>query len=312
VTRHTPRELAAIGVGVLAVAGVAVLLVGYAPGWWSGSGSYAPSRVLASTSVEPGHAQFGDVVTLRARVIVDRRTVDPGSVGLDARFTPFRVRSQARAVTSIGDHAARVDFTYRVQCVTVDCLIAAGTKEKSGAILTTPILLRSATVLEKLRTGTSTRAPLAWPPVVIGLRLTSHEATNGNASAGPFSAPPVSYAVSPGLAAGLLLGLGVVLALVAGYFLAAAVRGKPVPLRLRVPAHLSPLERALALVRVAATEDTAVEARKALERLAAELRRSGHPDLTETARRLAWSQERPSPDAVEELVGDVSRSVNGE
>ena len=101
------------------------------------------------------------------------------------------------------------------------------------------------------------------------------------------------------------------LTLAAGWLLAGALRGKPVPLRLRVPAHLTPLERALALVRVAATEDTEDEARKALERLAAELRRTGHPRLTDSARRLAWSQERPSPAAVEELVQDVSRSLNG-
>ena len=311
-TRPTRRELAALAVGLLAAAGVVVLLVGYAPGWWSGGGgSYAPRGLVTSASVEPGYSQFADIVTLRAYVLVDRRAIDPGSVAVDARFSPFRLASEARGVRSVGGHAARVDYTFRLQCVSQDCLTAAGKKGANGAILATPILLRPARVVAKLRDGASTSEPLAWPGIVVNLRLTPDEVANGEAGVGPFPTPPRSYAISPDLAGGLLLAGGVLLALAAGYLLAGAVRGKPVPLRLRVPAHLTPLERALALVRVAATEDTAVEARKALERLAAELRRSGHPDLTDAAGRLAWSQERPSPDAVEELVVDVSRSVNG-
>ena len=180
-----------------------------------------------------------------------------------------------------------------------------------GAILPTPINLRPARVVATLRDGTATSASLTLPALNVGLRLAPDQVTGADPAIGPFPTPSPSYAISPDLAGGLLLGAGVLLTLAAGWLLAGALRGKPVPLRLRVPAHLTPLERALALVRVAATEDTEGEARKALERLAAELRRSGNPRLTDSARRLAWSQERPSPAAVEELVHDVSRSLNG-
>jgi hypothetical protein len=109
---------------------------------------------------------------------------------------------------------------------------------------------------------------------------------------------------------GLLIAAGALLALAAGFLLAGAVRGKPVSLRLRIPAHLTPLERALALVRVAA-DDEPTEARKALERLAAELRRSGYRDLASNAGQLAWSAQDPSPRALQKLVDDVAGSVNG-
>jgi hypothetical protein len=312
VIRPTLREVAALAVGLLAVAGVVVLLAVYAPRWWSGDGgSYAPRGLVASTSVEPRYSQLADIVTLRAHVMVDRRAIDPRIVALDARFSPFRLMSQARRVRPVGGRAARVDYTFRIQCVSPDCLAAAGKREASGAILTTPILLRPARVVAKLRNGTSMSRPLVWPGIVVGLRLTPEEVKNGEPGIGPFPTPPRSYAISPNLAGALFLAAGVLLALVAGFLLAGALRGKRVPLRLRVPAHLTPLERALELVRVAAREETEVEARKALERLAAELRRSGRPDLTDAAGRLAWSSEQPSPAAVEELVVDVSRSLNG-
>ena len=105
------------------------------------------------------------------------------------------------------------------------------------------------------------------------------------------------------------MGLG--LALAGAALLASAVRGKPVPLRLRVPGHLTPLDRALALVRDAAERDSTAEERKALERLAAVLQRNGHTQLARTAGRIAWSRDEPEAATVEELADQVARSVNG-
>jgi hypothetical protein len=312
VRRPGGRELAAIGCALAAVAGVVVLLAVYAPRWWSGSGgTYAPARLTVATSAHPGSVLFGDVVTYRASVLVDRRALDPSSIHLDARFTPFRIVSRTRSVHTLGGRAARVDFAVTVQCVTIDCLRDAGRATKSGAVLATPVALRPAQVSAVRPGGAVTTAAVSWPTVVVHSRLTPDRIRAGDPSLGPFPTPPVSYAVPPDIAGALLLGAGVLFALAAGFLLASAVRGKRVPLRLRLPSHLSPLERALTLVEVAAREDEPDESRKALERLAAELRRSGHPDLTEAARRLAWSQEEPSPDAVDELVQTVARSVDG-
>lgn len=306
-----PRELGALAVGAAAVAGVIVLLAVYGPRWWNGSGgSYAPRDLVTSAGAVPVSFLFGDVVTLHGHVMVDRRTIDPRAVTMDARFSPFRLVSQAQAVHPLGSRAARVDYTVRLQCVTADCLRAGGREIKGGAVMSSPIVLPPALVTARRRDGTSAQATLPWPKLTLHSRLTPAQISSGELSAGPLPSG-VSYTISPDLAGGLLVAAGVLFALGAGYLLASAVRGKPAPRRLRIPAHLTPLERALALVRVAADDQTDAEARKALERLATELRRSGYPELTATAGRLAWSPERPSQHAVEELVTEVSRSVNG-
>jgi hypothetical protein len=295
-----------------AVAGVVVLLAVYAPRWWGGSGgTYAPAQLTVATAARPSSVLFGDLVTYRASALVDRRALDPSSIRLDADFTPFRIVSRTRSVHPIGGHADRVDFTIRVQCVTVDCLRAAGREAKSGAVLSTPVALAPARVSAVRPGGAVATAAVTWPTVVIHSRLTPDRIRGGDPSFGPFPTPAVSYTIPPDLAGALLLSAGVLFALAAGFLLASAIRGERVPLRLRLPSHLTPLERAITLVEVATRDEQPVESRKALERLAAELRRSGHPDLTEAARRLAWSQEQPSPDAVEELVQTVARSVNG-
>lgn len=311
-TRPARRELAALSIGALTATGVLLLLGVYAPRWSGGGGTYAPPTILTSARVDPAYSFFADVVTLHAHIIVDERAIEPGSVALQSRFSPLRVVSEARHVGTLGNRAKAIDYVVRVQCVSLECLRASGRAELSGAIRSTPIRLPSAQVVAVRRSdGLRTSVPLNWPQLLVHSRLTPTEVRAGEPSLGPFPAQARSYAISPNLLGGLLVAAGVLLALAAGYLLAAAVRGKPVSLRLRIPAHLTPLERALALVRVAAEDETPTEARKALERLAAELRRSGHRDLAHTAGRLAWSAQQPSPTALEELVDDVSGSVNG-
>jgi hypothetical protein len=311
--RPAPRELAALAIGALAVAGTLLLLGVYGPRWWRGDGgTYAPRTILASARVEPAYSLFGDVVTLRAHIVVDDRAIDPSRVTLESRFSPFRVVSEVRRAASLGNRAVAIDYVVRVQCISAECLRASGRAEENGAIRTTPIRLRPARVVAERRTdGLRTSVALKWPRFVVHSRLTAVEVRTGDPIPGPFPSQARSYAISPGWLGGLLVAAGALLALAAGYLLAGAVRGKPVLWRLRIPAHLTPLERALALVRVAAEEETPAEARKALERLAAELRRSGHGDLAHTAGRLAWSAQQPSPTALEELVDDVAGSVNG-
>jgi hypothetical protein len=312
-TRPAPRELAALSIGTLAVAGVLLLLGVYAPRWWSGAGgTYAPRAIVASARVDPAYSLFGDLLVLRAHIVVDDRAIDPGSVALESRFSPLRVVSEARHLRRLGGRAATIDYVVRVQCVSLECLGASGRAEESGAIRSTPIRLRTARVVAERRTdGFRTSVPLKWPQILVHSRLTPIEVKTGEPGLGSFPAQTLSYAVSPDRLGGLLVGAGALLALAAGFLLAGAVRGTPVSLRLRIPAHLTPLERALALVRVAAHDETPTEARKALERLAAELRRSGHRELAQNAGRMAWSAQDPSPTALEGLVDDVAGSVNG-
>ena len=305
-----PRELAAIGLAVaIVVAAVATVAV-YAPDWRDRGDGTPPRALTARSAVEPGYTLFGDVVTLHAHVVVDRNALDSGSVAVDARFTPFRLLSQTRSVRAAGG-ADRIDFAFRVQCVSLDCLHEAGLIEESGAVQATPIRLRGASVTAERRDGTRTSVALAWPAIVVHSRLTPGERIEDTTRAGAFPTPAPSYTVSPDLVGWLGVALGLVFALAGAGLLANAVRGKAVPLRLRIPGHLTPLDRALALVRDAAERDAAAEERRALERLAAVLRRSGYTQLAGAAGRMAWSREQPAATTVEELVDEVARSVNG-
>jgi hypothetical protein len=310
--RPSRREVAAVAVAGIVAAAVVLVLVIWAPRWWGGDRGPSPSRVIeATTDAEPTYSLFADAVALRAHVLVDTGAIDPESVRLDARVTPFRLISQRRRIQTLGEHAAAVDFELAVQCVSLSCLRAAGVVDEDGVVRPTPIAVRPGRIHYVRADGFSASESIEWPRLVVHTRLTPAEARTGEPRTGAFPTPRASYSVSPDLLAGLLIGAGVLLAVVGGLLLAAAVRGKPIPIRLRIPAHLTPLDRALALVRDASSKDDTIEGRRALERLAVELRRREEPELAQEAGRLAWSVDRPSPAAVEQLAQDVSSSVNG-
>jgi hypothetical protein len=71
----------------------------------------------------------------------------------------------------------------------------------------------------------------------------------------------------------------------------------------------SPLERALALARESTAGGRPAEGRRALERLAHELRKTSNPELAGDASKLAWSQPPPGKDGVGELSRDVDRVI---
>jgi hypothetical protein len=72
----------------------------------------------------------------------------------------------------------------------------------------------------------------------------------------------------------------------------------------------SSLEQALALVRESSESGSTEEGRRALERLAVELRRSRNPALAADASRLAWSQGRPIATGVTPLSDEVERLIS--
>jgi hypothetical protein len=92
----------------------------------------------------------------------------------------------------------------------------------------------------------------------------------------------------------------------AGWLVAAAVAGNTRLVRTRrIPAHLTPIERALVLAEHAAAHGEVDESRKALERLAEELRKRQAGAQADDAERLAWSESGPSPETVAELATSV-------
>jgi hypothetical protein len=309
----TRGRLAAATVAVAAAVAV-VLMVVFARGWWHDKGgSYAPrAGIVASTRIVPGASLFGTVLTARATVLVDPGQIDPQSIRLESNFSPYVVLSASKRNTPDLGRAVAVTFSYRIQCVIAACLPLMEAR-KGQQLIPQLVRLRPARITARGRTGVPLARRLLWPEVVVQPRVTPQEiaAADPRIESG-FPRSPIGWAISPDLLGALLVSAAAILVLGAGALVASAVGADPRRLRVRrIPAHLTPIDRALALAEHAAAHGEYDEGRKALERLAMELGRHGDRRLAVQAGRLAWSEEDPSADAVDELAAAVKGNSDG-
>lgn len=311
-SRLTARQWAALAVSAATVVGTLLLVGVFAPRWWTGAGgTYAPGEPLAtSTRVVPPRTLFGDPVTASVRVLVDARTVDPDSVRVYPDFRPYRVAAFTRELQHDVGHAVAVSYAFELDCVVVSCLTAFEVPDTEPA-RPKPLRFAAARVQARDREGAFVNARATWPELFVRSRLTPEEIAVGEPAVAPFAAPAVTWRVPPDVLGGVLVTLAALLALGGGYLVATGLRGAPAVRRLTIPAHLTPVDRALALARHAADQGDAEGGRRALERLAAELRRAGQPELAGTAGRLAWSPDAPTRVALDELETALGRSRNG-
>lgn len=280
----------ALALGVLAVAVVGAALALFIR--WD-TEPLVVQDVAASTSLEPLAGLFGDAVRAEVDVALDPKRVDPDSVLVSVDFGPLEGPALVVPQRFEAGRSMHVRFRYELLCLREDCRPRSGKHE---------VKLAPAVIRYRLVDGTTRTLRAEWPaPVVIASRLTAE------GSARPVwrareQPPPVSYRVPPALvaAAGFsiaaLLALGAVLT-IAFEALALARRRRSDPL-----AGLTPLERALALLARAVADGGTARQRRALDRLARELRRAGDEDLASDARRLAWSRARPERERVAHLA----------
>ena len=300
-------QLGAIAAAAAAAALALILLLVLAPGWSdNGGGSYVPRATVVQTRLDPPSVLFGDEVTATARVTVDADEVDPASVTLDPSFKPFQAFHTSRTARD-----GEITFTFQLQCVTGACIRAMEREERGGRVRTVPIALPKATVKARSRDGERLVTGAGWPTLVVHSRLTAERIQKETPDVGAFAAPPVTYSVSPDLVGWLLIAAAALLVLVAGWLVARSLAGMHRERGLRLPAHLTPAERALALARHALDRGDVAGGRKALERLASELERGGRDDLAQAASRTAWSPGGPSVRSVDELTVSVRSSANG-
>jgi hypothetical protein len=302
--RVTRGSIAASLVAVLTLAAVVVLAGVFGRGWWRGDGgSYAPKQTLVHTSITPARSLFGQILTARADVVLDPRVVDPASVQLAAEFKPFRVRAESRRVVAGIGRATIVRFVYELQCISRKCLPAANDRGATG------FQVAATRATARARDGRTVTAPVAWPSFGVQSRLTGDDIAFSTPRIDAAFAPPrVSWAVSPDLVGGIAIGLAGLFVLGAGWLIATVALRDGRPLRmLRIPSHLTPIERALLLAEHAASRGEVPESRKALERLAIELRRSGVSGHADEAEQLAWSAGEPSTESVA-VLADAVRS----
>lgn len=287
-------------VGALCAALVVVLALDR--GGARGAGPVPPEDGLSATaSLDPRIVLFGDTVTARVDVVLDRSAIEVDSVRVAWAPAPWRhVRPPERTVETDGP-VAHIRTTYLLSCLTRECAPARETEE---------IAFPAARVsYPEGGSAGPTRVAAEWPSLLVHSRLGELDADRRDALAAPWRAdfvslPAVSYRVSPGASIAVLVGLAALL-----FAIAAVVtyRAWPRPVPEPEPEPPPPpvasaLEQALALLESPVAMNGNEGRRRALELVADEVERVGDLELALAARALAWSPDAPEVPATRALA----------
>ena len=296
---------------VLAVGGAALVAIAAAGlvgifvldrGGSEGSTAEPPEDGIAATAnFEPRIVLFGDTLTARVDVLVDRSAIDVETVRVAWAPAPWRlVRPPERTVETDGA-TAHVRTTYLLRCLTRGCAPVRPTEE---------ITFAPARVRYPGEGGTGpSREEVSWPTLLVHSRLGGLDTGQRDALAAPWRAdfvslPAVSYRVRPGLGVALLVAVALLLLGVAAIVTYRAwPRREPAPEPEPPPPPVaSPLEQALALLESSVAVNGTESRRRALELVADEVERVGDAELALAARALAWSPHAPEVPATRALA----------
>jgi len=245
----------------------------------------APARAADGSGVSyratlaPREALFGDALDARVDVVVDPSIVAASSVRVHVDFRPYVPVATSRADRAAGGFT-RVEFRYRLLCLRKRCL----PKGPERTIRFAPVRI-SWNGTDRTETQT-----ILWPSLRLASRLDPQELSEPTPRSDVLRQPAMTWGVEPTRAIWILLALAAVLLAYPLVLAARLTRRAWYVLRTRRLDRLSPLERALELLRRANAGGESARSRRALERVARELH--GHP-LEEDARKLAWSRPRP-------------------
>jgi hypothetical protein len=306
------RALIAAGAAVV-VAGIVVLALTILGAGEDGRGLPNGRAITATARIDPTTPMFGDAITARIDVAVDRHRADPENVHIRTPFSPLEPVAHETKRWNVG-RVTYIRKTWTLRCLSRLCAqkepsFAAGLAGAKGSG-------RRATALQPAQIvylGTSHRTlSLDWPTVEWLSRINRTEEASGSFFYHvDLVPPPVSYAISPGR----LLVFGTLALLVLVAIPVVIVWRRIVERRrARAPApepELPPLERALQLLEWAASDSDEVARRRALELVAVELRRDGRDDLSGEARALAWQPPAPPADDAGALGARVRSTIGG-
>ena len=281
-------KTAALVAAVAAIAAAGVLLFAHG----GSAPTAAPTAPLAvSTSFDRSAAQFGDELTARVVVALDRDAVKADTLRVSHDLAPLTVLSAPSTTRTVSGRLETVTITQRVACLTAPCLARK-------------ITLPRVHVSAGGRDGKEVTAAAAWRRLALGSRVAATDLASPRFAADTVPARP-SYRLAPSTAA-TILEIVAVLAAIAAVALIAfelAALGR----RRRPVASGDELDRALRLVREA--EARPVPDRRRALALLARLLRSRDGSLGGTASDLAWSAPAPEPQAVDSLVTDVEQGL---
>jgi len=260
-----------------------------------GDGAPAPRRdVTVSTSIATSPVFFGDLVTARAEVLVDRGRIDPDDVRIEGGFAPYSLIGRPRESRTDSGRLTSIDVRYTLQCLVEACL------PKPGGIALPKLRVRS---------GSST-VSADWPRIDVVSRIAPAAlAIDPPPWRQQIALPAASYRLEPGKFAAALTLAAALLAL--GAF---ALLGREVVRRRRLlvdrARFRSALARALDLARASAARGPD-DRRRALALLARVLAfdPNGGRRLAPAAARLAWGRSEPSTTGLETLVDEIERTV---
>jgi hypothetical protein len=305
--------LAALALAVLALA--AALVAAFVAVGRGDDAQPAPSAVdgpiVVATSLSPRLAAFGDTLTARLDVTVDRSEVDPDLVKVQSTFKPWKlVGEPTRERADVGS-VTYLRTTYVLRCLIALCVPADETARYD---------FRRARVTYDPPSGEGGEALTVdtfWPALFVTSRLDAASFSERDPLSAPWRAdvlalPSVTYRIRPALLV-VLLGLGGIVLLgvasVLGYRALPARREPPPPPPPPPPPVLSALEQALRLLETPPVENGVADRRRALELVADEIAAWGDRRLEGRARALAWSPETPALEATRTLAATVRELV---
>jgi hypothetical protein len=276
---------------------------------WDGGGSdvpeptvTSPSGIQAYADLDTYRVHYGDTVTAKVEVTLDRARVDPGSVRVRADFTPWKPIGPPEVVRRDGHSTTYVETRYTLRCLESFC-----TTPEDQSVQGFP----AATVgYTALGAGDAPDAPktlrAAWPELLVTARYAPPSASQSARQpptrwqADLLTLPAATYRIGPW---GLTLVLFGAAALLAAAAVAIVLRTRArsaggVAVAVAAPAGgvgLTPLQYALELLEDPTRVNGSGDQRRALELVADGLvHRDGM--LARAARSLAWSRPVPKID----------------
>jgi hypothetical protein len=257
----------------------------------------SPRPLTVRAFFAPQNVQFGDELTARVVVLLDRAAVRVGSLRINNGFAPLTQLGAERTTRTRRGRLAVVSASVPAACLAEACAADAGE---------TPIALPPVTVQVTSTRGGTLRGTARWPTLHVTSRVGAADLA---AAKPPFRGdtlpPPPTYRIAPNT---LALVLDVLAALLAAAGVGLATwNGLALARRRRAPPATDELELALRRTREAEARP-APERRRALG-LLARLLDARDRRLAGAASELAWSEPTPEPEALSTLVTQVERAV---
>ena len=288
--RRFPR---ALQLGIAALVGLVVGLV-----WLAGSPdeTLRPNDAIeVQTDITPDAHVFGEPVVATVEALFDATQIDPSSVRVVTEFAPYEQVGDRTVERRVSGGIGVATFRFPLRCVEEGC-------DTSGSRGVAEF--ETGRVVYRFHDSPNDAfGALDWPPFEVASRVSADDVENIRWRAAETSLPEAGYRATPAWLAALLLAVAVALG-TGAVLLARSWWWRP-SARLSLEAATptaTPLARALALAREASLNGDVPRRRRALERVARELRAANSPELEAEARALAWSQAGSTEADVESLT----------